>query len=147
MSYPTRGASAYRKARLRRAKEKTVRPRILRLAESAASWMHSAQERVHAIETRWAAPEIVCYNRGLACFDAASCSDCARRLRLAFKAQPSNVGEWLSLVEHLVRDQGVGGSNPLSPTNFLQLLRQRGTSKTDSMVLHPVSPVDGVRTA
>jgi hypothetical protein len=30
------------------------------------------------------------------------------------------VGEWLSLVEHLVRDQGVGGSNPLSPTNLLQ---------------------------
>ena len=26
------------------------------------------------------------------------------------------IGEWLSLVEHLVRDQGVGGSNPLSPT-------------------------------
>ena len=31
---------------------------------------------------------------------------------------PSKFGEWLSLVEHLVRDQGVGGSNPLSPTNF-----------------------------
>jgi|HubBroStandDraft_6_1064221.scaffolds.fasta_scaffold00010_77 hypothetical protein len=30
----------------------------------------------------------------------------------------SVVGEWLSLVEHLVRDQGVGGSNPLSPTNL-----------------------------
>src|SRR5215470_17904295 len=30
------------------------------------------------------------------------------------------VGEWLSLVEHLVRDQGVGGSNPLSPTNLFQ---------------------------
>jgi hypothetical protein len=30
------------------------------------------------------------------------------------------VGEWLSLVEHLVRDQGVGGSNPLSPTIFDQ---------------------------
>ncbi len=30
------------------------------------------------------------------------------------------VGEWLSLVEHLVRDQGVGGSNPLSPTNHFQ---------------------------
>ena len=29
-----------------------------------------------------------------------------------------HVGEWLSLVEHLVRDQGVGGSNPLSPTNY-----------------------------
>src|SRR6266436_817514 len=32
----------------------------------------------------------------------------------------SSVGEWLSLVEHLVRDQGVGGSNPLSPTNYFQ---------------------------
>ncbi len=30
----------------------------------------------------------------------------------------AHVGEWLSLVEHLVRDQGVGGSNPLSPTNL-----------------------------
>ena len=29
---------------------------------------------------------------------------------------PLNVGTWLSLVEHLVRDQGVGGSNPLVPT-------------------------------
>ena len=33
------------------------------------------------------------------------------------------VGEWLSLVEHLVRDQGVGGSNPLSPTNIFNNLR------------------------
>ena len=33
-------------------------------------------------------------------------------------AREPSVGEWLSLVEHLVRDQGVGGSNPLSPTNF-----------------------------
>ncbi len=33
-------------------------------------------------------------------------------------AARSLVGEWLSLVEHLVRDQGVGGSNPLSPTIF-----------------------------
>ena len=32
-------------------------------------------------------------------------------------AGANHVGEWLSLVEHLVRDQGVGGSNPLSPTN------------------------------
>src|SRR5438128_233302 len=31
------------------------------------------------------------------------------------------VGEWLSLVEHLVRDQGVGGSNPLSPTNLFPI--------------------------
>src|SRR5207253_1583033 len=27
-------------------------------------------------------------------------------------------GEWLSLVEHLVRDQGVAGSNPVSPTKY-----------------------------
>src|SRR6266404_247901 len=46
--------------------------------------------------------------------------------------QPS-VGEWLSLVEHLVRDQGVGGSNPLSPTNIFQqlaiLVSCRGTQR------------------
>ena len=29
----------------------------------------------------------------------------------------SSVGAWLSLVEHLLREQGVGGSNPLAPTN------------------------------
>ena len=34
-------------------------------------------------------------------------------------ASTQHVGEWLSLVEHLVRDQGVGGSNPLSPTILL----------------------------
>ncbi len=34
----------------------------------------------------------------------------------AFLVAARVVGEWLSLVEHLVRDQGVGGSNPLSPT-------------------------------
>ncbi len=43
-----------------------------------------------------------------------SARDCAR---FTFCAARQNVGEWLSLVEHLVRDQGVGGSNPLSPTN------------------------------
>jgi hypothetical protein len=26
------------------------------------------------------------------------------------------LGAWLSPVEHLVRDEGVGGSNPLAPT-------------------------------
>ena len=37
------------------------------------------------------------------------------------------VGEWLSLVEHLVRDQGVGGSNPLSPTiSFQPLAKSSG---------------------
>ena len=37
----------------------------------------------------------------------------------------ADVGEWLSLVEHLVRDQGVGGSNPLSPTNLFNSLEER----------------------
>ena len=36
-------------------------------------------------------------------------------------SRTSDVGAWLSLVEHLVRDQGVGGSNPLAPTIFLAL--------------------------
>src|SRR5581483_5801090 len=42
------------------------------------------------------------------------------RPRLSRRDAPfqPDVGEWLSLVEHLVRDQGVGGSNPLSPTNL-----------------------------
>ena len=31
------------------------------------------------------------------------------------------VGAWLSLVEHLVRDQGVAGSNPVAPTIFCAL--------------------------
>ena len=29
------------------------------------------------------------------------------------------VGVWLSLVEHTVRDRGVAGSNPVTPTIFL----------------------------
>jgi hypothetical protein len=29
-----------------------------------------------------------------------------------------SVGVWLSLVEHLVRDEGVAGSNPATPTNI-----------------------------
>ena len=28
------------------------------------------------------------------------------------------VGVWLSLVEHLVRDEGVAGSNPATPTSY-----------------------------
>ena len=29
-----------------------------------------------------------------------------------------NIGKWLSLVEHLVWDQGVAGSNPVFPTIY-----------------------------
>ena len=39
-------------------------------------------------------------------------------LKSADNPSPQRVGEWLSLVEHLVRDQGVAGSNPVSPTNL-----------------------------
>jgi putative endonuclease len=40
------------------------------------------------------------------------------------KVNTANVGMWLSLVERLVRDEEVGGSNPLIPTNsfFLYIL-------------------------
>ncbi len=41
-----------------------------------------------------------------------------KRVDALFVVARVTVGEWLSLVEHLVRDQGVGGSNPLSPTNL-----------------------------
>gem|GEM_PF-6005719 len=49
------------------------------------------------------------------------------------------VGEWLSLVEHLVRDQGVGGSNPLSPTNvFFPSSRSfRGRKSPDTISIVP----------
>ena len=46
------------------------------------------------------------------------------------------VGEWLSLVEHLVRDQGVGGSNPLSPTISNQQLPKSPGSRTSKKDLH-----------
>ena len=36
------------------------------------------------------------------------------------------VGAWLSLVERLVRDQEVGGSNPLAPTIYTRLSANNG---------------------
>jgi hypothetical protein len=58
-------------------------------------------------------PRHASYTAGSECYNfEAGITDCEAILR-----QPLFVGEWLSLVEHLVRDQGVGGSNPLSPTN------------------------------
>jgi hypothetical protein len=47
-------------------------------------------------------------------------------------------GEWLSLVEHLVRDQGVGGSNPLSPTNsFSTTCRIDANLRAHKDMVHP----------
>ena len=45
---------------------------------------------------------------------------CLRPSRFRTISSFDLVGAWLSLVEHLVRDQGVGGSNPLAPTNTNQ---------------------------
>ena len=52
------------------------------------------------------------------CYNRERKSSVSERREQVFRAS-ATVGEWLSLVEHLVRDQGVGGSNPLSPTNLL----------------------------
>jgi hypothetical protein len=48
---------------------------------------------------------------------------CREGIARVLSPPAASVGEWLSLVEHLVRDQGVGGSNPLSPTIFLSLFQ------------------------
>src|SRR6185503_19634525 len=44
-------------------------------------------------------------------------TSCLRR-RGAAVITPRSVGVWLSLVEHLVRDEGVAGSNPATPTTI-----------------------------
>src|SRR5579863_10148630 len=46
-------------------------------------------------------------------------------------------GAWLSLVERLVRDQEVGGSNPLAPTNSFNNLQGLG-DQTTHPTAHPV---------
>src|SRR6266403_4037793 len=57
-----------------------------------------------------------CGARGIPGHKISRSPQCVQRI-------PRLVGEWLSLVEHLVRDQGVGGSNPLSPTNLFNKLQ------------------------
>src|SRR3954452_10208904 len=47
--------------------------------------------------------------------NARSLGRLATQKPLLYKA-PSKVGVWLSLVEHRVRDAGVAGSNPATPT-------------------------------
>jgi hypothetical protein len=60
---------------------------------------------------------------------------------------PSNrkFGEWLSLVEHLVRDQGVGGSNPLSPTK-ISLINSLALVLTSKPIVAGSLDADGTRT-
>ncbi len=42
----------------------------------------------------------------------------ASRISTSASHRILTIGAWLSLVEHQVRDQGVGGSNPLAPTKI-----------------------------
>src|ERR1700690_3156860 len=61
--------------------------------------------------------------RGTECYNFEVRQQFLRRAPAFPLAPLHKVGEWLSLVEHLVRDQGVGGSNPLSPTNSFKAVR------------------------
>ena len=58
-----------------------------------------------------------------------------------FLPQFSPVGAWLSLVEHSVRDRGVGGSNPLAPTNS-----DPGISSPDPLPAHSLASAPVKRT-
>ena len=54
-----------------------------------------------------------------------------------------SIGAWLSLVEHLVRDQGVGGSNPLAPIQQSSL-HQLIAASADDAAISAVKAVGGV---
>src|SRR2546427_2550364 len=60
------------------------------------------------------------------------------------KIKGLTVGEWLSLVEHLVRDQGVGGSNPLSPTNLISIIRAGWRRNHGRFICHVISVVPNI---
>jgi hypothetical protein len=42
-------------------------------------------------------------------------------------------GVWLSLVEHLVRDEGVVGSNPITPTSFFPVSHKPESTATSGL--------------
>ena len=44
------------------------------------------------------------------------------RVQTVHKSIVCDYGVWLSLVEHTVRDREVAGSNPVTPTRYLQAL-------------------------
>ena len=49
-------------------------------------------------------------------------------------------GVWRSLVAHLVRDEGVGGSNPLTPTNSIIGLPEPGQDVKKAAYPHTGQP-------
>ena len=79
---------------------------------------HLGSDDVHAIALQpTTKPEVFETAGSVTLMGAHSRGKRARPRPIDTLLQPK-FGEWLSLVEHLVRDQGVGGSNPLSPTIF-----------------------------
>jgi hypothetical protein len=73
---------------------------------------------------RRAADGAVAFDGILGAFAPRSLGACARTGSWRRIAVHVLVGAWLSLVEHSVRDRGVGGSNPLAPTSFLNFLKK-----------------------
>ena len=78
-----------------------------------------------ASEMRASAPEVELTHRPRARRPTEFCYTCGSEsrppglsTRHAQPQQSKKIGAWLSLVEHLLREQGVGGSNPLAPTIF-----------------------------
>jgi hypothetical protein len=54
---------------------------------------------------------------------------------------PIQFGVWRSLVAHLLWEQGVGGSNPLTPTNFALRLHRRFPSRRRSTTTKQFAPL------
>ena len=50
--------------------------------------------------------------------------DIGSAARFWYSSAPQILGVWRSLVAHFVRDEGVGGSNPLTPTNEINNLHR-----------------------
>src|SRR5206468_9974972 len=60
------------------------------------------------------------------------------RARVMSRRANCKVGAWLSLVEHSVRDRGVGGSNPLAPTTKI-------ATKQEALATGPLRAYGGAR--
>src|SRR4029077_6024517 len=61
--------------------------------------------------------------RGPGARSVAALGEWKRRRGYAYTAEAVGLGVWRSPVAHLLWEQGVGGSNPLTPTNLFPHLR------------------------
>ncbi|SMX60040.1 conserved protein of unknown function, doubtful CDS [Bradyrhizobium sp. ORS 285] len=84
------------------ANEARKSPGVLRLRHGCCVKPHWAKELTP--------PPAICD------FDANSCLVCLAKTETRRYKPASQVGAWLSPVEHCVRDAGVAGSNPAAPT-------------------------------